>query len=551
MVEASQHCPLVQALLDPVAYPHGTPSVEMVETHVSFVFFAGDFAYKVKKPVNYGFLDFTNLEKRRYFCQREVALNRRICPEVYLGVEEIRQQAGRYTVGGPGQTVEYAVKMRRLSPDSSLERLLKEGRVSLQDMERIAARIARFHHQAETGPRVTGYGNLEAVRRNVKENFTQTEGVVGSALSRETYDDLAAYSQAFMEVGKGVFRARAEEGRIRDCHGDLHVAQVFLEAPAEDGSSDGISIIDCIEFNDRFRCSDVAEDIAFLAMDLDFNGRPDLSRAFVEAYVRESGDEGIFDLLDFFKAYRAYVRGKVACFRAEDSRLPEGAGADALETARAYFKLARSYVPTLPKPAVILVCGVTGTGKSTLAAELANRWSMVRISSDLVRKRLAGIGPDTHRYESFMEGIYSRQFTALTYEAMLSEARRHLLEGKPVILDGTFRRFEERAKVVALAEGLHGEAWIVECRLSEKQARERLERRMARGDSISDGRWELYHRQLDNWEPVAEASPNRHLVLDTGGSPGETVRNLLQWSYESVLHLERRKSHVQANHGPA
>ena len=535
MAEINNSSHLVEALMDPGAYPHGTASVEIVETHISFIFFAGDFVYKVKKPVNYGFLDFTTLEKRRHFCQREVELNRRICPEVYLGVEEIRQQAGGYTVGGPGQTVEYAVKMRRLRQEDSLERLLKEDRVSLQDVERIAARIARFHHQAETGPWITSYGNLEAVRQNVKENFTQTEDSVGRALSRETYDDLVAYSRAFMEVREDVFRTRAEEGRIRDCHGDLHVAQIFLEAPAEDDSWDGISIIDCIEFNERFRCSDVAEDIAFLAMDLDFNGRPDLSRAFVTAYARESGDRGVFHLLDFFKTYRAYVRGKVACFRTAQPHLPKDARSEALETARAYFNLAHSYLPLLPRPAVILVCGVTGTGKSTLAAELASRWSMAHISSDVVRKNLAGIGPEVHRYESFMEGIYSPRFSALTYETMLSEARQHLLEGKSVILDGTFRRSEERASAVALAEGVHGEAWVVECTLSEEQARERLERRLARGDSASDGRWELHHQQMAQWEPVVEAPSNRHIVLDNSGSPGETVRNLLQWSYESVL----------------
>ncbi len=535
IVEAN-NCPqLVEALLDPGAYPHGTPAVEMIETHISFIFFAGDFVYKVKKPVNYGFLDFTTLEKRRFFCQREVELNRRICPEVYLGVDEIRQQAGRYTLGGPGRTVEYAVKMRRLSPDSSLERLLKAGRVSLQDVERIAARIARFHRQAETGPRVASYGGLESVRRNVEENFTQTGKYVGIALSREDYDDLSAYSRAFMEVKKDVFRARAKEGQVRDCHGDLHVAQIFLEAPTEDGAWDGISVIDCIEFNERFRCSDVVEDIAFLAMDLDFNGRPDLSRAFIGAYAAESGDRGIFDLLDFFKAYRAYVRGKIASFRTDESHLSESAKAAALETSRAYFKLARSYVPLRPKPAVILVCGVTGTGKSTLAAELASCWSLVHISSDLVRKKLAGLDPGVHRYESFMEGIYAPRFSTLTYEAMLTEARQHLLEGKSVILDATFRRSEERVRAVALAEELHGEAWVVECTVSEEQARERLQRRMAEGNSVSDGRWELYLQQLDQWEPVAVAPPNRHIVLDNSASPREAVRNLLQWSYEMVL----------------
>ena len=245
--------------------------------------------------------------------------------------------------------MEYAVKMRRLSPENSLERLLKEGRVSLQDIERIAARIARFHHRAETGPRITSCGHLEAVRKNVEENFAQTREYVGSALSRETHDDLADYSRAFMEVSNDVFRARAEEDRVRDCHGDLHVAQIFLEAPSEDSAWDGISIIDCIEFNERFRRSDVTEDIAFLAMDLDFNGRPDLSRAFVEAYVRKSGDDGVFDLLDFSKTYRAYVRGKVACFRSGQSHLQNNERMEALETARAYFKLARSYLPVLPR----------------------------------------------------------------------------------------------------------------------------------------------------------------------------------------------------------
>ena len=548
MVEASKNCPLVEALLDPGAYPHTTAPVgmvEMVETHISFLFFAGDFVYKVKKPVNYGFLDFTTLEKRRLFCHREVELNRRICPEVYLGVEEIRRQAGRYAVGGPGQTVEYAVKMRRLAPDTALERRLKEGRISLQDIQRIAARIARFHRHAETGPQITGYGDLEAVRQNVAENFAQTGKFVGIALSRETCDDLAAYNRAFMEAREDVFRTRAEAGRIRDCHGDLHVAQVFLEPPSEDGAWDGISIIDCIEFNERFRCSDVAEDIAFLAMDLDFNGRPDLSRAFVDAYARESGDEGVFELLDFFKVYRAYVRGKVACFRTDDSQLPKGAGpaesarVEAMETARAYFRLAHSYLPALPIPAVILVCGVTGTGKSTLTAELARRWSMEHISSDLVRKNLAGISPEAHRYESFMEGIYSPQFSALTYEAMLSEAGQHLREGKRVILDGTFRRSEERAGAVALAAELHGEAWIVECRLSDEQARERLDRRLEQGDSVSDGRWELYHQQVAQWESVREVPPERHVVLDTGGSPAENVLNLLQWAYRGVIQAGR------------
>ena len=202
----------MQALMDPDAYPQATSNVDMIETHISFIFFTSGYAYKVKKPVDYGFLDFTTLEKRRHFCEREVALNQRICPEVYLGVEEIRDEAGRYAVGGPGQTVEYAVKMRRLPPENSMERLLQEDGVSVQDVERIAARIAWFHREAETGSRITAFGDLRAVSQNVEENFAQTREFVGRALSKDIYDDLAAYSRAFMEVRGPVFPGAGRKG---------------------------------------------------------------------------------------------------------------------------------------------------------------------------------------------------------------------------------------------------------------------------------------------------------------------------------------------------
>ncbi len=526
---------LVQALLHPDAYPHEAFSIEMVETHISFIFFAGMFVYKVKKPVDFGFLDFTTLEKRRHYCEREVELNRRICPEVYLGVEELREQDGLYTVGGPGRVVEYAVKMRRLPPENCMDHLLREGRVSEQDVESVASRIARFHERASTGTQVTALGNLRAVRQNVEENFVQTARFVGTALSREAYDDVIAYSRAFMEARQELFHFRSREGRIRDCHGDLHAAQVFLEQPSDDGSWDGISIIDCIEFNERFRCSDVVEDMAFLSMDLDYHGRLDLSAAFTNAYVRESEDPGVFDLLDFFKVYRAYVRGKVACLRWEEPDLSQPARDEAMETAKAYFKLSRSYVPEFPQPAIFLISGVTGTGKSTLAAELARHCSAVHISSDLVRKSLAGIGPQEHRYEPFMQGIYSPQFSSMTYQAMLASAKEHLLKGESVILDGTFRKSGDRGLAAGMARDMGQELWIIECRVEEAEARRRLQRRMEDGSSESDGRWELYHHQLEQWEPVDEVAPDHHIILDTAGSPEETLRSLLQRLYYPLL----------------
>ncbi len=431
--------------------------------------------------------------------------------------------------------MEYAVKMRRLPSENSMRRLLHEEGVSVQDVERIAARIALFHYKAETGSRINAFGDLRAVRQNVEENFAQTRDFVGKALSKDVYDNLAAYSRAFMEVRGPVFQRRADEGRIGDCHGDLHTAQIFLETPTEDDEWDGISIIDCIEFNERFRCSDVAEDIAFLAMDLDFHERPDLSRAFVEAYARESGDRGVFKLLTFFKVYRAYVRGKVACLGAEETHLTAGAREESLEIARSYFNLAHSYLPALSGLALILITGVTGTGKSTLASELSRRWAMEHISSDLVRKNLAGMDPTDRRYESFEEGIYSPQFSDRTYDAMLSEARQQLLTGKSLILDGTFRRADDRTKAVKLAQAVGADCWIVQCVLDETQARRRLEIRATEGGSPSDGRWEIYGLQMRQWEPVVEVPIRRHFVLDTGGSTKQVIAALLLGLYAEIV----------------
>lgn len=305
---------LVQALLKPQVYPGEVTNVEIVETHISYLFLTGEHVYKVKKPVDYGFLDFTTLDKRRYYCYEELELNRRISPDVYLGVVEIREQDGSYAIDGPGKTVEYAVKMRQLPEERAMKVLLERGEVSDEDMRHFAAKIAGFHSRAKTGPEITRFGDLEAVRENKEENFLQTEKYVDTTLSEDSFDDIVAYSRAFMDERKELFHRRAKEGRIRDCHGDLHTAQIFLETDPERGQGGIISIIDCIEFNERFRYSDVAEDIAFLAMDLDFHGRPDLSRLFVETYVEESGDPGVLDVLNFFKAYRAYVRGKVTSF---------------------------------------------------------------------------------------------------------------------------------------------------------------------------------------------------------------------------------------------
>ena len=526
MAEA-KHPPLVEALLDPGAYPEPVGAIKLAETHISYLFLIGDYVYKIKKPVNFGFLDFTTLEKRCYYCEQELELNRRMSPEVYLRVVEIREQDGNYSIDGDGDTVEYAVKMLQLPQSRTMSLLLKEGQVTEEQVRRLAVKIADFHKRAATGPEITRLGDIAAVRENVEENFSQTEKYIGKCLSQDMFDDLAVYSRAFLEAREEIFRQRADAGRVRDCHGDLHTAQIFLE--------NGISIIDCIEFNQRFRYSDVAEDIAFLVMDLDFHQCPDLSRTFVQTYVQESGDPGVMELLDFFKSYRAYVRGKVNSFLLGDLELTDDDREEAASVARDYFQLAHSYTRVFPRPALALVTGITGTGKSTIAQELARRWDFSYISSDVTRKALAGIEPEEHRYEPFGEGIYSAEFSQRTYESMFQQAENQLKVGCSVVLDGTFRRSGERLGATAVARKLGVEAWIVQCRLPDHIARQRLESREAEDASVSDGRWELYHQQKQDWEPVTEVPPDRYIPLDTSGPVQENMRELLQQLFRSVL----------------
>lgn len=526
---ADHRPPLVRALLRPEAYPHPARAIGLAETHVSYLFFTDSTVYKVKKAVNYGFLDFTTLESRRFYCHEEVRLNSRISPDVYLGVVPICQQGDEYRVEGPGETVEYAVKMRRLPADRALDRLLRRGALQHQDVRRVAARIARFHREAPTSSEITAHGDLSVVRQNTEENFQQTLPWVGVCLSREEYDDIVAYTRAFEDVKAEVFQRRAREGRVRDGHGDLHAANIFLE--------NGIEVIDCIEFNQRFRCLDVAQDMAFLAMDLDFYGRPDLSEAFVAAYIQESGDTGVRELLDFFKAYRAFVRGKVTSFRLRDASLSEDEHHEVTATARAYFRLAHACArKSLPRPLLVLVGGLMGTGKSYLGSQLAGRWDMEYISSDVTRKQLAGLRPTEHRYDPYGQGLYSPQMSRLTYEAMFREARRLLSAGRSVVLDATFSRRQGRLEALSMGRELGVEVWAVECVAPDEVVRARLVRRTETGEeTASDGRAEMFDAQKASWEPMDEVPARQHVLLDTSGTREESLQALLLALFSRAL----------------
>ncbi|MGQ9460678.1 MAG: phosphotransferase [Candidatus Bathyarchaeaceae archaeon] len=329
---------VVEALMEPEAYDEDPGQIELIQTHISFVFLTRNFVYKVKKDVDLGFLDFTTLEKRRFFCEKELELNRRLCGDMYLEVVPINK-SNIIKIKGEGETVEYAVKMRRMPQERIMSQLLEENKVDSKLIDKIAKIIADFHSKAEMNRRIGEFGSLAIIKTNWKENFEQTREFVGKTISMRDFKLIRERIDDFMKRNVSFFEKRIAKGRVRDCHGDIHSGNIFV--------TDRVYIFDAIEFNERFRYSDVASDIAFLAMDLDFRERADLSNFFVKRYVDYSGDQELMKLLPFYKCYRAYVRGKVTSFELKDPSVGREEKRAAMKEAKAYFKLATTYAKNL------------------------------------------------------------------------------------------------------------------------------------------------------------------------------------------------------------
>lgn len=524
------------------AYPHDVDRVRVMQTHISAVFLAGPYAYKVKKPVTFGFVDFGTLERRRRFCHEEVRLNRRLAPAVYQGVVPI--------VAGPdgprildvlledpsdavpddrgGDVVEWAVRMVRLPEERSLKSLLERddfGRGGAPGfLRRLAGLLAEFHARAERGEEIARVGDFPSVAANARENFDELAAAAGSTVSAAVLQRLREHSERTLARLKPLIEERARRQVPCDTHGDLRLGHVYhlrdTDTPSAGASGAGggargdgpgdspegrIAIIDCIEFNDRFRYADPVADIAFLAMELEFEDRPELARVFAEHYQQAAGDSEGWKLLPYYIAYRDIVRGKVRTLAAADPSIarPERQEAAARATRHVLRALGR-LAPPGGRPVLMVLGGLPGVGKSVLARALADEEEFIWIDTDRVRKRLVGRAGVVGPAATFEEGIYTPEWTERTYEECLEEVESLLFQGSRVVVEGSFRTERHRRVFLEAARGLGVPALLVLCEADRVTVRGRLRARAreASDGEPSDADWGIYEEMERRWEPV-------------------------------------------------
>jgi uncharacterized protein len=491
----------------------GSPSngPELVETHISWVFLCADEVFKVKRPVDLGFLDFRTRERRRAACEAEVRLNRRLAPDVYLGVVPIRSNGrGRAQTFGTGPVIDWAVHMRRLPDERRADHLLAAGALTAERLDRVAITLARFHARCETSKAVARFGDPSTIEENVEENFTQTEQTIDLYIRPEQAEDIRGWQRAFLRKHGRVFAQRIAEGRVRDGHGDLRLEHIYFE-----GIEDRVTVLDCVEFNERFRYADVCSDIAFLSMDLAAHGRVDLAERFLAAYARAADDFDLYAVVDFYESYRAFVRGKISAMLDHDASVDDAVRSRSREAARRYFLLSLSAGRrSLLAPAIVAVGGVIGSGKSTIAECIGPEIGAPIIDADRTRKAMLGVEATHQLSDPVWSGAYDPGFTERVYAEVLRRAEVVLASGRPVVIDASFRSraMRDAARELAVRNGVPFR--FVECRAGREVCRARLVEREARR-GVSDGRLSIFDEFCARFESVLELPSDEHIVLDT------------------------------------
>lgn len=482
---------------------------EVRETHISWVFLHDDEVYKVKKPVALGFLDFSTLPLRKAACDAEVSLNQRLAAGVYRGVIPVTlNERGQHQLGGTGPIVDWAVVMRRLQDATGADRLLEAGNLHVEQIDRIARHLVTFHASTRCDAETTAFGDPVQIAGNVRENFSQARQALLVELGKAQTQDLERGQIDFISSHGSLFRERMARGRVRDGHGDLKLEHCYLEG-------DQVVIVDCIEFNDRFRYGDVCSDLAFLAMDLSGHHRVDLAERLLATYALESNDYDLYALIDFYQGYRACVRAKVASMLAQDESAILALRDRARQDAHRHFLLALAEQHrSLLRPCLVAVGGIVASGKSTFADRLNPLLGGPVVCSDRVRKHLAGVGPTTLLRHDVWQGDYTPEMSARVYDEVLRRARTVLASGRPVILDCSFRAQADRERAQALAQEFKAPFCFVECHTDLAVCRARLAERNKTAN-VSDAHLSMFEDFARSWEPVTGFTAEEHLRLNT------------------------------------
>uniref|UniRef100_B8HKD5 gluconokinase n=1 Tax=Cyanothece sp. (strain PCC 7425 / ATCC 29141) TaxID=395961 RepID=B8HKD5_CYAP4 len=502
---------LIEQMLQPQFYPHPVVEpIKLIQTHISYVLLTGDYAYKVKKPANFGFLDFSTLSQRHHFCQEELRLNRRLCPELYLTVLPIAQTASGGFQINPGddssEIVEYTIQMRQFDQECLFSHLFSRGELTIAQMQNLGKLLAQFHATAHTDAAIAEFGTVAAVNQVADNSYNLSQAFIGRSQTQSQFEQTKAFSDRFFADHSDWFGQRQFAGKICECHGDLHLNNICLY-------QDQIQIFDCIEFNQEFRNIDVIYDAAFLVMDLQFQGRGDLANAFLNAYLEWTGDYWGAVLLPLYLSMRAYIRGNVNSLALNDPGIPSTEKEIIQERAAAYFRLAWQY--TQPQPGQLWVMsGLSGSGKTTVARQLAQATGAIHLRSDAVRKHLAGLPLDQRGDQGgeFGSGIYTPEMTQKTYDRLLELGLLLAGQGFTVIMDGKYDRQSLRQTVLNKAETHKLPVKFLHCTAPLEVIESRLNQRT--GD-IADATAKLISDQLKAFEPFTPAEAPYLATLQT------------------------------------
>jgi len=532
---------LLEFLKKKDSYPHQPDQLKHIQTHISHVFIVPPFVYKLKKPIDFGFLDFSTLDNRKYYCEREVELNRRLCNDIYIGVIPVCRTDGSYLLEPENQIdsepVEYAVKMKLMAKENFLIGTVKEGNLKDQHLEMVIEKLVPFYKNQQPDDSISEFGDPKKIKINTDENFEQTRSYIGHTIDKSAWHSIRFFTNEYIQRGEDLFKKRVNDHHIVDGHGDLHLEHINI-------SEDKVCIYDCIEFNDRFRYQDIAADLAFLAMDLDFYRYFRKSRKFISRMAEELNDPGLHRVIDFYKCYRAYVRGKVKSMESSEEEVPEHDRAKAEKKARRNFQLALNYALIGSEPVIMVFMGRVASGKSTLAGQLANKLGIHHFMTDKIRKTIAKIPETTRLPENERKNLYNPELSEKTYRTLLENGISVAKKGESVILDGTFGRKDKRKNLLANCKERGIRILFIEATATNEIRTERLKKRNKRNDVISDARLEdmdLLDRRYDN---PHELKPEQLIRIDTSVSVVKTIEILTHLLVES--HLNRLLSNESA-----